>query len=54
MASRLAAQYAGTPTALSKASLAYLAVILLIFSLITNLTAQLIAARLQRRMRGGA
>jgi phosphate transport system permease protein len=54
MASRIAAQYAGTPTALSKASLAYLAVILLIFSLITNLTAQVIAARLQRRMRGAA
>jgi phosphate transport system permease protein len=54
MASRIAAQYAGTPTALSKASLAYLAVILLIFSLVINLTAQVIAARMQRRMRGAA
>jgi phosphate transport system permease protein len=53
MASRIAAQYAGTPTAMSKASLAYLAVLLLIFSLITNIAAQLISGRLQRRIRGG-
>jgi phosphate transport system permease protein len=52
MASRIAAQYAGTPTALSKASLAYLAVLLLIISLITNIAAQLISGRLQRRSRG--
>ena len=50
MAARLAAQYAGTATALQKASLAYLAVILLVISLITNLIAQLIVRRQQRRL----
>jgi phosphate transport system permease protein len=54
MASRIAAQYAGSATHLQRASLAYLAVILLVFSLIVNLTAQLIAGRMQRRMRGAA
>jgi phosphate transport system permease protein len=54
MASRIAAQYAGTATHLQRASLAYLAVILLVFSLIVNLTAQVIAARIQRQMRGAA
>jgi phosphate transport system permease protein len=54
MASRIAAQYAGTPTSLARASLAYLAVILLIISLFTNVTAQVIAARIQRKMRGHA
>jgi phosphate transport system permease protein len=50
MAARLAAQYAGTATALQKASLAYLAVILLVISLVTNLTAQLIVRRQQRKL----
>ena len=50
MAARLAAQYAGTATSLQKASLAYLAVILLVISLITNLIAQVIVRRMQRRM----
>jgi len=50
MASRLAAQYAGTATSLQKASLAYLAVILLVISLITNLVAQVIVRRTQRRL----
>jgi phosphate transport system permease protein len=54
LASRIAAQYAGAATDLQKSSLAYLAVLLLIISLITNLSAQLIASRLQRRMRGTA
>jgi phosphate transport system permease protein len=54
MASRIAAQYAGTATSLQRASLAYLAVVLLVISLLTNLTAQLIAARIQRKMRGHA
>jgi len=54
MASRIAAQYAGTPTALSRSSLAYLAVLLLIISLITNIAAQLISGRLQRRLGGAA
>jgi len=50
MAARLAAQYAGTATSLQKASLAYLAVILLAISLITNLVAQLIVRRMQRKL----
>ena len=50
MASRLAAQFAGTATSLQKASLAYLAVILLVISLITNLAAQLIVRRIQRKL----
>jgi phosphate transport system permease protein len=50
MASRLAAQYAGTATTLQKASLAYLAVILLVMSLATNLGAQVIVRRIQRRL----
>ncbi len=52
MASRIAAQYQGTATALQKASLAYLAVILLLISLVTNLSAQLITRRIQRRSEG--
>jgi phosphate transport system permease protein len=54
MASRIAAQYAGSATTLQRSSLAYLAVLLLAISLLTNLSAQLIAARIQRRMRGVA
>jgi phosphate transport system permease protein len=54
MASRIAAQYAGTPSVLSKASLAYLALILLAISLITNISAQLISVRIQRRMQGSS
>ena len=50
MASRLAAQYAGTATSLQKSSLAYLAVILLVISLVTNVAAQVIVRRIQRRM----
>jgi phosphate transport system permease protein len=54
MASRIAAQYAGTATSLQRSSLAYLAVLLLIISLITNIAAQLISGRLQRRLGGEA
>jgi phosphate transport system permease protein len=50
MASRLAAQYVGTATSLQKSSLAYLAVILLVISLGTNVAAQVIVRRIQRRM----
>ncbi|MDX6548500.1 MAG: phosphate transport system permease protein [Gaiellales bacterium] len=50
MAGRIASQYQGTATALQKSSLAYLAVILLVISLITNISAQLISGRIQRRM----
>jgi phosphate transport system permease protein len=52
MASRIASQYSGTATTLQRSSLYYLAVILLVISLITNLSAQLISARFQRRTRG--
>src|SRR4029078_9324202 len=48
MASRLAAQYVGTATSLQKSSLAYLAVILLVISLLTNVAAQVIVRRIQR------
>jgi phosphate transport system permease protein len=54
MASRIAAQYAGTATSLQRSSLAYLGVLLLIISLITNIAAQLISGRLQRRLGGEA
>jgi phosphate transport system permease protein len=54
MASRIAAQYQGSATALQTASLAYLAVILLVISLATNVSAQLISRRIQRRLEGGA
>ncbi len=50
MAARLANQYQGAATSLQTSSLAYLAVILLVFSLITNLSAQLIVRRIRRRM----
>jgi phosphate transport system permease protein len=50
MAGRIASQYQGAPNPLQKSSLAYLAVILLVISLITNISAQLISGRMQRRM----
>ncbi|MDX6544812.1 MAG: phosphate transport system permease protein [Gaiellales bacterium] len=50
MAGRIASQYQGAATALQRSSLAYLAVILLVISLITNVSAQLISGRIQRRM----
>jgi phosphate transport system permease protein len=50
MASRLASQWAGAATSLQRASLAYLAVILLVISLITNIAAQVIVRRIQRRL----
>ena len=40
----------GTATSLQKASLAYLAVILLVISLVTNLVAQVIVRRTQRKL----
>ena len=49
MASMLASQYAGAPTSMTKASLVYLAVILLVISLITNVAAQLIVRRMNRK-----
>jgi phosphate transport system permease protein len=49
LASRIANQFAGVTTELHKASLFYLAVILLAFGLITNLVAQLIVKRFAQR-----
>jgi phosphate transport system permease protein len=50
MASRLASQWAGAATSLQRSSLAYLAVILLVISLITNIAAQVIVRRIQRKL----
>jgi phosphate transport system permease protein len=50
LASRIANQYQGAATALQTSSLAYLATILLVLSLVTNVTAQLIVRRIRRRM----
>jgi phosphate transport system permease protein len=49
MAARLAAQWQGAVSPIQKSSLAYLAVILLVISLITNVTAQLLVRRIQRK-----
>ncbi len=49
LASMIAATFNGTPTSLGKASLFYLALILLAISLITNLAAQRIVARMNRK-----
>ena len=49
LASRIAGQYQGADHALQIASLVYLAVILLVFSLIANLAAQLIVRRMAGR-----
>src|SRR5689334_4152163 len=54
LASRLASQYAGAATALQTASLAYLAVILLVISVITNFIAQIIVGRVRRNQVGRA
>ena len=53
LASRIAAQYAGFETNLQLSSLFYLAVILLVFSLIINLVAQLIVRRFEFQRTGG-
>src|SRR5262249_34989445 len=49
IASRIAAEFQGTSTADERASLFYLAVILLAFSVLINLVAQLIMRRAARR-----
>ena len=50
LASRIASQYQGAATAMQTASIAYLAVILLVLSLVTNLGAQLVVRRIRRRL----
>jgi len=47
LASRIAAQYQGALTHLAVSSLAYLALILLIFTLVVNVTAQVIVKRFE-------
>jgi len=53
LAGRIASQYQGSTSDLQTASLAYLAVILLIMSLIANICAQLIVRRIRRQMGSG-
>jgi phosphate transport system permease protein len=54
LASRIAAQYQGAATNIQVASLVYLALILLVISLVTNFTAQLIVRRFEFQRTGGA
>jgi phosphate transport system permease protein len=49
LASRIAGQYQGADTALQVSSLVYLAVILLVFSLVTNIIAQIVVRRVAGR-----
>ena len=49
LASRIAGQYQGADTALQVSSLVYLAVILLVFSLVTNIIAQIVVRRVADR-----
>lgn len=53
LASRIASQYIGATTRLQISAIAYLAVLLLIFSLAANLLAQLIVRRVARRHAAG-
>lgn len=50
LASWIATQFNGSATSLQRSSLYYLAVILLTISLVTNIAAQLIVRRIQKRM----
>jgi phosphate transport system permease protein len=52
LASRIASQYAGAASALQTSSLAYLATILLVLSIVTNVSAALIVRRIRRRTAG--
>ena len=54
MASWIATQFSGAATTLQRSSLYYLAVILLVISLVTNVAAQFIVRRFQRRIGGAA
>jgi phosphate transport system permease protein len=53
LAGRIASQYQGSTSDLQTASLAYLAVILLVMSLVANVCAQLIVRRIRRQMGTG-
>jgi phosphate transport system permease protein len=54
LASRIAAQYQGAATNIQVASLVYLALILLLISLVTNIVAQWIVRRFESQLRGAA
>jgi phosphate transport system permease protein len=54
LASRIASQYQGATSDLHVASIVYLAVILLAFSLIANIAAQIIVRRVARRQQSRA
>jgi phosphate transport system permease protein len=53
LASRIASQYQGADHALQVSSLVYLGLVLLVFSLITNIAAQLIVRRFEYQRTGG-
>jgi phosphate transport system permease protein len=53
LASRIAAQYQAADTNIQIAALVYLALVLLVFSLITNVAAQLIVRRFELQRIGG-
>jgi phosphate transport system permease protein len=53
LASRIASQYQGAPDKLHIASLVYLGLVLLVFSLATNIAAQLIVRRFEFQRTGG-
>jgi phosphate transport system permease protein len=52
LASRIAAQYQAAATNIHISSLVYLALVLLVFSLITNIVAQVIVRRFERQLEG--
>jgi phosphate transport system permease protein len=52
LASRIASQYQGASSNLQKSALVELALVLLVFSLITNVTAQVIVRRFERQLEG--
>ncbi len=54
LASRIASQYQGASSAIQVASLVYLAAILLVFALVTNVVAQLIVSRFEFQRTGGS
>jgi phosphate transport system permease protein len=53
LASRIAAQYQGAASNIQIASIVYLAVILLVFSLVVNFAAQLVVKRFEFQRTGG-
>jgi phosphate transport system permease protein len=54
LASRIAAQYQGAVSNIHIASIVYLALILLVFALLTNLAAQMIVRRFEFQLTGGS